>query len=81
MAIGRAIITTDAPGCRETVIEGKNGFLVPIADAKMLAEKVKLFLTNDSLVKSFGLASRKLAQKHYEVRKVNLSMLSTMGMI
>src|SRR3546814_3804415 len=38
MSTGRAIITTDAPGCREPVTQGQNGFLVPVRDPTALAE-------------------------------------------
>ena len=43
MAMARPVITTDAPGCRETVIEGKNGFLVPVRDADALAATMERF--------------------------------------
>src|SRR5699024_9821126 len=44
MAIGRAIITTDVPGCRETVVNGVNGFLVPKWNPEALAEKMIYFI-------------------------------------
>ena len=44
MSIGRAIITTDAPGCRETVEQGINGFLVEVANVRHLVEKIKYFI-------------------------------------
>src|SRR5690606_10164142 len=46
MAIGRPIITTDVPGCRDTVVDGVNGFLVPKWDVNMLAEKMCFFIEN-----------------------------------
>lgn len=46
MSMGRAVITTDAPGCRETVIDGKTGFLVPVKDAEAVAEKMIKFIEN-----------------------------------
>lgn len=49
MAMGRAIVTTDAPGCRETVIEGVNGFLVPPRDPVALAEAMEKFISDPGL--------------------------------
>ncbi len=44
MAMGRPILTTDVPGCRETVINGDNGYLVPKADSEALAERMIWFI-------------------------------------
>ena len=49
MSCGKAIITTDAPGCRETVIEGQNGFLVPVKDEKAVAEKMQFLFRNPAI--------------------------------
>lgn len=75
MSSGRAIITTDAPGCKETVVDGHNGFLVPVKDAKVLASAMKIFIDKPSLIKEMGYASRKLAEDKYDVHKVNAFML------
>ena len=53
MAIGRPVITTDVPGCRETVINDVNGFIVPCWDAKALAEKCAFYRVTISN-KSYG---------------------------
>ncbi|MDX7998849.1 glycosyltransferase family 4 protein [Xenorhabdus sp. Reich] len=66
MAIGRAILTTDVPGCRDTVIDGYNGFLVPPYNSKALANKMIQFLNNPDLLNSMGLASRKLAVERFD---------------
>lgn len=79
MSIGRAVITTDAPGCRETVISGENGYLVPIKDAAALAQAMQNFIDNPELVYSMGARSRQLAEEKYDVRKVNEQMLKGMG--
>ncbi|BBI68842.1 hypothetical protein PKHYL_30330 [Psychrobacter sp. KH172YL61] len=50
MAMGRAVITTDAPGCRETVINGHNGYLVPVKDADALAEAMQKFIDEPELI-------------------------------
>lgn len=71
LAMGLPIITTDVPGCRETVIDGVNGFLIPPWSAQALIEKIKIFLNNPALVVSMGLASQSLAVERFDERKVN----------
>lgn len=80
MAMGRAIITTDSPGCRETVKTGENGFLVRPRDADSLYAAMKRFVDQPSLATSMGRASRKLAAEKYDVRKVNASVLRYAGL-
>ena len=79
MAMGRPVITTDAPGCRETVLDGKNGYLVPIKDVESLVAAMCNFINDPDLVASMGLESRKLAEAKYDVDKVNAFMLGRMG--
>ena len=79
MAMGRAIITTDAPGCRETVVEGQNGFLVPVRDAEALADAMMRFIKQPELIETMGKASRTLAEERFDVHKVNAIMLAAMG--
>ena len=75
MAMGRPVITTDAPGCRETVEEGVNGFLVPVRDVQALADAMLRFVQNPSLIESMGRESRRLAEAHFDVRKINARLL------
>ena len=79
MAMGRAVITTDAPGCRETVVDGLNGFLVPVRDSVALAEAMMRFIKQPALIETMGKASRMLAEERFDVHKVNAIMLATMG--
>lgn len=79
MAMGRAIITTDAPGCRETVVHGDNGFLVPVQDAEALAQAMQRFIDEPSLQQTMGARSRQMAEDRYDVHKVNAVMLAGMG--
>lgn len=79
MATGRAIITTDAPGCRETVCSGENGYLVPVADASALAEAMVRFLEDEQAQLVMGQRSRAIAEDKYDVDKVNAVMLRHMG--
>ena len=78
MAMGRPIITTDAPGCRETVTNGDNGFLVPVKDAAALVEAMQSFITHPELIPRMGQRGRKIAEIKYDVRKVNAAILRHM---
>jgi len=81
MSMGRPIITTKTPGCRETVLEGKNGFLVPPKDDEALGQAMERFITDPALCGPMGAASRALAEKKYDVNLVNDSILSFMGLL
>lgn len=76
MAIGRAIITTNTVGCKETVIDGVNGFLIPLFDTKTLAEKMKYFIQNPQKINEMGKESRKIAQEKFNVYKVNKKLIN-----
>lgn len=78
MAMGRPIITTDTQGCRETVVENRNGFLVPIRDYEELANKMKLFIEQPTLLGTMGNASREYVIEKFEVGNVNADMLRIM---
>ena len=80
MAVGRPIITTDVPGCRETVVDGKNGFLVPAFDIEKLAEKMIFFIEHLAKIESMGLVSRRMAEERFDVHRVNANMLEIMGL-
>jgi len=80
MAMARPIITTDAPGCRETVVHGRNGYLVPVKDVDGLTEAMDRFIAAPQLIPDMGRESRKIAIEKYDVRKVNETILRTMGL-
>lgn len=80
MAMGRAVITTNAPGCRETVVDGDNGFLVPVKSVDALAEAMVRFITDPTLAARMGQRGRQLAEDKYDVHKVNAVMLKEMGL-
>jgi len=80
MAMGRPVITTDAPGCRETVVSGQNGFLVPIKDSVALATAMERFIRDRALVASMGARSRSIAEEKYDVHVVNRVMMEAMGL-
>lgn len=76
MAIGRPVITSDVPGCRETVIDGENGFLVPAWSVEELAEKMMYFIENPERVVQMGLVSFKMAQEKFDAVKVNQKLIA-----
>ena len=80
MAMGRPIITTDAPGCRETVIDAYNGYLVPVKAVEELAAAMENFIVNPKLIIEMGKASRRLVEEKFDVDAVNQSILEAMGL-
>ncbi len=80
MAIGRPVLTTDVPGCRETVEPGRNGFLVEKADEHSLAERMIWFIENPQRWSEMGQKGREIAEEKYDVRKVNSRLLEIMGL-
>ena len=79
MAIGRAVITTHAPGCRDTVEDGVNGFLVPVRDAAALAKAMMKFLDSPVSITAMGLESRRLAEERFDAKKVNARIFAILG--
>lgn len=80
MAMGRPVITTDTNGCRETVADGKTGYLVPVADAVSLAERMKAFLLQPELAEKMSKESLALCKEKFEVGRVNAEMLKIMNL-
>ena len=78
LASARAIITTNTPGCKETVVEGENGFFVPTHNPKVLAEKMETFVKNPTIVAKFGQKSYEICKNKYEVSIINKSMIEIM---
>jgi glycosyltransferase involved in cell wall biosynthesis len=91
MAVGRAIVTTDTIGCRETVdgttslrlghgvMQGRNGFLVPIKSTEGLVEAMAALIETPQLAVSMGDASRQLAEQKFDVNEVNRVLITGMG--
>lgn len=69
-AIGRPIVTTNAPGCKECVDDGINGYLVPIGNSKELADKIKILIDDEDLRVDFGKRSRIKAEKEFSIDNV-----------
>ena len=80
MAIGRAVITTDVPGCRETVEHGVNGFIVAKWNPEALAEKMIYFIEHPEQIEKMGYESYKIAQDKFDAEKVNQRLLNILGL-
>lgn len=78
MATGRPILTTDVPGCRETVINGENGWLVEKANVEQLAEKMIWFIENPQEWQRMAEASRAMVEDKFDVHKVNKELMNIM---
>ena len=66
-AVGRPIITTDSIGCKETVIEGYNGYLIPVQDSETLADRLEILIEDKALRQKMGKNSRCLAEKDFRM--------------
>ena len=78
LAMGRSVITTDVPGCRDTVENGKNGYLVPAQDSISLADAMKRCLESKTHLESMGNASRTIAELWFDVESINKVLLEKM---
>lgn len=80
MAMGRPILTTDVPGCRETVVNGENGWLVEKANVEQLAKRMIWFIENQEQWSVMGNKSHAMANEKFDVHKVNAEILKIMGL-
>lgn len=81
MAMGKAIITTDTPGCKETVNNGENGYLVELKNIEELTEKIIYLLNNKDVLETMSINSFKLCKDKFDVEKVNNVILKTMNLV
>ena len=79
LATARPVITTDRPGCRETVVDGVNGYLVPDRDPAALADAMRRLLADAERLRAMARASRVLAASRFDVVAVNADMLRALG--
>jgi glycosyltransferase involved in cell wall biosynthesis len=70
-ACGVSVVTSDAPGCREVVLDKKTGFIVPVKDAKILADRIESLALNSDLRQQFGIAARKLVCENFSTKLIN----------
>lgn len=80
MATGRPILTTDVPGCRETVVDGENGFLVEKQNVSQLVERMIWFIENQHYWQEMADKSNELVTKKFDVNKVNEQFLNIMNL-
>jgi glycosyltransferase involved in cell wall biosynthesis len=69
-AIGRPVITTDSVGCRDTVVDGKNGFIIPVRDAEALAAALKKLIDNPEMRQEMGHCAREFAVSKFDIKDV-----------
>lgn len=74
-AIGRCIITCDNVGCRDTVVEGYNGYLVSCGDYEALAQRCIQLIQQPELAVQMGANSRIFAQEHFDQKRINEKLL------
>jgi len=79
MSTGRAVVTTDVSGCRETIVDGESGILVPPSSPAALAVAMEQFLEDPGLVVNMGLAARQRAVAEFDSRTVNARLLAALG--
>ena len=80
MSSGRAVITTDVPGCAHSVADQKDGFIVKAGDVKTLENAMAKFIENPKLAVKMGASGREHACHIFDVHKVNKLLLTTMGL-
>ncbi|MFH4665311.1 glycosyltransferase family 4 protein [Vibrio cidicii] len=80
MAMGRPILTTDVPGCKETVVNGENGWLVEKANVEQLAERMIWFIEHPEQWEIMGDKGHQMANEKFDVHKVNAEILKIMGL-
>lgn len=69
-AIGRPVVTTDSVGCRDTVVDGKNGYMIPIKDSDALAMALKKLIDNPELRQTMGKNAREFAVSKFDINDV-----------
>ena len=80
LCAGRPVITTDTPGCRDTIDETVNGYLVPRGDVGALVEAMEAILKRPDLVPSMARAARLKAERRFDVRDVNQALITALAL-
>ncbi|MDB5524073.1 MAG: glycosyl transferase family protein [Rhizobium sp.] len=81
LSSGRAVITSDLPGCSDTVEHGVNGYLVPPRNAQRLANAMLEFVRDPKRARTMGRSSRELAERKFDVHQVNHQLMRRMGLL
>lgn len=79
LASGRPAITTDAPGCRETVVDGVNGYLVPVKNVDAIVAAMERVISAPNKNAEMAKNARIIAEEKYDVNKINAKIKETMG--
>lgn len=79
MSMGRAVITTDVPGCRQSIVHDETGLVVPVRNPDALAHAAELLIRDPTRLHRFALAARTRAEALYDARKIAASMLDALG--
>lgn len=79
MSTGRAVITSDAPGCADPVLEAETGFVVPVRNPVELSRAMASFVENPTQIASMGQAARRRAEDAFDVHRINSILLGKMG--
>lgn len=69
-AVGRPIVMTNSIGCKETVVDGYNGYLIPVKDSDTLADRLKRLIEDKALRQEMGKNSRRLAEWDFSIENV-----------
>ncbi|MCH2000106.1 glycosyltransferase, partial [Achromobacter xylosoxidans] len=69
-ACGRAVVTTDVPGCRDAIDPGKTGLLVPVRDPQALADAIARLAGDATQRQAMGAAGRALAEREFNIERV-----------
>jgi glycosyltransferase involved in cell wall biosynthesis len=80
MSMNRAVITSDAPGCRETIVDGDSGLIVPVRNAPALAAAMIRLIASPALLTRLAAAGHARAAELYDARKVAAAMLAALGL-
>ena len=75
LSVGLPIITTDTPGCKETILKDKNGILIKSMDLDALVNAMEYFLVNKSKIEEMGINSRKYAEERFDVTIINSDLI------
>jgi glycosyltransferase involved in cell wall biosynthesis len=81
LSVGMPVITTNTPGCKETVINGKNGFLIKPQDLDELINAMEYFLVNKEKIKEMGINSRNYAKERFDVNLINKNLLDMINSV
>lgn len=78
MSMSRPVITADSPGCREMVVDGEEGYVVPPHDVPSLVEAMEKFIVEPELIGVMGERGRHTAEERFDVDKINQQILEVL---